>query len=107
MTSSSPIVEIAVDQARLDAAAAPQFREHISARLTERPDRVLLDMRPVQFVDSTGLGVLVSLLKMMAAGGKIAIVGANESVRRLLAMTKLDTLFLLFDDEGEARAALA
>lgn len=106
MSDDGGILEIAVDFERLDAMAAPAFREALTERLASRPDRVLLDLSNVRFVDSTGLGVLVALLKMMGPGGRVAVSGAAASVRRLFEMTRLDTLFLLFEGKDEARAAL-
>jgi anti-sigma B factor antagonist len=107
MGSEDAVLEIVVDHERLDAMAAPAFRDQIAASLASNPDRVLLDLRPVQFVDSTGLGVFVSLLKMMGPGGRIAVLGANDGVKRLFQMTRLDSLFRLCEDEDQARAILA
>lgn len=107
MSKDEAIFEIAVDHVRLDAMAAPGFRDHVTTLLSGKPDRVLLDLGKVQFIDSTGIGVFVSLLKMMGPGGRVAVTGANDSVRRLFHMTRLDTLFRLCDDEGQARALLA
>jgi anti-sigma B factor antagonist len=101
------ILEIVVDHERLDAMAAPAFRDQVAASLAGSPERVLLDLHLVQFVDSTGLGVFVSLLKMMGPGGRIAVIGVNEGVKRLFQMTRLDTLFRLCDNEDQARAILA
>ncbi len=103
--SPSPLV-ITVDQPRLDAVAAAQFRATLDPLLADHPERILLDMAPVGFVDSTGLGVLVAMLKRMGPGGKVAVVGAAPGVRRLFELTRLDTLFQLCDSEDEARALL-
>ncbi|WP_066557222.1 STAS domain-containing protein [Croceicoccus bisphenolivorans] len=102
---SEPIL-IRVDHARLDAAVAPAFKDEISARVTAGERRVLLDLSAVQFMDSTGLGVLVSLLKRMGGDGKIAVVGAGPAVLKLLQLTRLDTLFTICGSEDEARDAL-
>jgi len=106
MAQGADILEIAIDHPRLDAAAAPAFRQHIQGRLDHRPERVLLDLRQVNFIDSTGLGVLVSMLKQMGPQGRIAIVGASPAVQRLLQITKLDSLFLQCPTVAEAHAAL-
>lgn len=107
MGNSADILEIAVDHIRLDAMAAPGFRDQVATLLSGKPDRVLLDLDKVQFIDSTGIGVFVSLLKMMGPGGRVAVTGANDGVRRLFHMTRLDTLFRLCDDKGQARGVLA
>jgi len=107
MAEGDDILRITVNFPRLDAATAPACRGEIEENLQEAPRRVLVDLSLVSFVDSTGLGVLVALVKKMSADGKIAVVGANAAVRRLFQITKLDTLFLLCDSEDAAHAALA
>ena len=107
MTGSSGILEITIDHPRLDAAAAPAFREELMGRFEDQPERVLLDLSHVEFIDSTGLGVLVSMLKRMGANGRIAVVGVAPAVQRLFQITRLDTLFLQCDSTAAAHDALA
>ena len=107
MAASTEILEIVVDHPRLDAAAAPAFRQELAGRFEHRPDRVILDLANVEFIDSTGLGVLVSMLKQMGTNGRIVIVGASPAVKRLLQITRLDTLFFQCDSMSAAHDALA
>ncbi len=97
---------VTVDTDRLDAAAAPAFKKALEAHVTGQPRRVVIDASQIQFLDSTGLGVFVSLLKMMGEPGILAIVGAQPAVRRLLQITQLDRIFRLFDTLSDAEAAL-
>jgi len=106
MADDTPPLEIAIDLPRLDAAAAPSFRQDLAGMLDHKPDRVLIDLSRVEFIDSTGLGVLVSLLKQMGPNGRIAVVGAAPAVKRLLQITRLDTLFLQCESRAEAHAQL-
>src|SRR5688572_15970078 len=76
MTDDPGIIRIDVPFPRLDAAAAPELRKQLEGGPHEGHERVMLDLSAVEFIDSTGLGVLVSLLKQMASGGRIAVVGA-------------------------------
>ena len=93
-----------VRKSRLDAASAPQFRtEAIGGAAGGR--RILLDVSEVSFVDSTGLGSLVSLLKSLEPQTELAVAGVQPNVRRLFAMTKLDKVFTLYDTVGEAERA--
>ena len=103
---TSPVLELTVPEARIDAAAAPAFKQRMSEALAAGTRRLVLDMSGVQFVDSTGLGVLVSLLKQMGEGSRIAVVGAAPGVKRLFQITRLDSLFVLADDFPAAHAAL-
>jgi anti-sigma B factor antagonist len=92
---------------RLDAAVAPDFKSAVTAGLQERPKAAILHAGTLNFVDSTGLGAIVSVMKQMGSDGFFAIVGATPNVRRLLSMTGLDRVFRLFANQAEAEAALA
>lgn len=100
------VLIIPVTIERLDAAAAPDFKREVESILNGH-DRVLLDLATVKFIDSTGLGALVAMVKQMGAGGKVAVIGAGAPVERLFRITQLDTVFRLCEDEGEAHAILA
>jgi anti-sigma B factor antagonist len=100
------ILSITITESRLDAAAAPAFKAALQSNVTGSPRRVIVDMEAVQFLDSTGLGVLVSLMKMMGQKGGLAIAGAQPAVRRLLQITQLDHVFRLFENKTAAEAAL-
>lgn len=101
------LLVIDIGQKRLDAAEAPRFKQALAENVTGNPSRVVIDLGEVDFIDSTGLGTLVSLLKMMGPDGTLGVAGAGPSVRRLLAITRLDSIFSLFDSREEALAALA
>ena len=102
MTDNYDIIQITPAFDRLDAAAAPQFKGELEASLPDGSSRVLLDLHKVSFVDSTGLGALVGLLKRLGGSGKIAVVGANPAVRRLFQLTRLEELFNLSESEEDA-----
>lgn len=91
---------------RLDAVRAPAFKQALAANISDRPLRVLIDATDVDFIDSTGLGALVGLLKLMGEGGRVAVAGAKPGVRRLFEITRLDTVFALSDDHEAASVAL-
>ncbi len=107
MTDDPGIIRIDVPFPRLDAAAAPELRKQLEGGPHEGHARVMLDLSAVEFIDSTGLGVLVSLLKQMASGGRIAVVGAGPAPRKLFQITRLDTLFILCADEEQAHRELS
>src|SRR5829696_2887032 len=107
MTPADTLVEIAIGVRRLDAAAAPAFKQEAAGALVKRPSRLVLDLSAVEFVDSTGLGALVGLLKQMAPGARVALVGVRPAVQRLLQITRLNSLFIVSASVAEARHALA
>ncbi|MBN2141532.1 MAG: STAS domain-containing protein [Desulfovibrionaceae bacterium] len=83
---------------RLEAANAPRFKAQMLARLGQGVTRVVLDMSGLDFVDSTGLGALLSCNKAMAERGEMVLAGPGEKIRRLLAITRLDRVFSIVDD---------
>lgn len=94
-----------VDQ-RLDAVRAPAFKQALIDNIHDQPKRVMIDASKVDFIDSTGLGALVALLKMMGEGGRIVVAGAKPPVRRLFEITKLDSVFSLVADPEAGAVAL-
>jgi len=81
----------------LDSTKAPQFRADITKIVQAGADVVLIDLKEVTFVDSSGLGALVSALKnVRSSGGKLCICSINEQVRMLFELTSMDRVFYVF-----------
>jgi anti-sigma B factor antagonist len=67
--------------------------------------KFVIDFSQTGYIDSSGLGVLVSLAKKVReAGGDLRLAGLNDDLRTLFELTKLDTLFTLVDSVEEAVA---
>lgn len=79
----------------LDLASAPPLREVLAGLLGEdRPERLVLDLSDLLYVDSTGLSVFVSAHKRAAATGvEFSLINPNSSVRKLFQITALDQVF--------------
>jgi anti-sigma B factor antagonist len=78
----------------LDVTSSPQVRNEVVRLLTDGATDVVLDLSAVPFVDSFGLGVLVSALKRTRSnGGNLALVVTEPNVQRLLTLTGLDEVF--------------
>jgi anti-sigma B factor antagonist len=89
----------------LDVATSPRLRELLVTALTEGRRHLVLDLTGVQFLDSTGLGVIVGLLKRARTlGGDLRIVCPNGSVRRVFEITALDRTMPLSDTVDAALA---
>lgn len=89
---------------RLDAAVAPRFREEALARVTGATC-VVLDLSAVDFMDSTGLGCVVAVMKRLQPGGDLRLVGVGERVSAVLRLTRLDAVFRAFETTEQALAA--
>lgn len=107
-STDSGMLTVRLTERRLDASLAPACKDAVTRHVTDRPRRVLVDAGLVDFIDSTGLGILIFLLKQMGDGGRIVVADAKPAVRRLIQMTKLDSIFTLSDSlEGAAIALQA
>ena len=76
-------------------------------RREEKADTVILDFTEVPYIDSSGLGSLVSAyISRHKMGRRVALTGVNERVFRLFEVTHTDSLFLIFDTVDHALEAL-
>lgn len=109
------ITEKTIDQATvltltgdLDSFSSGYLKEHINRLFEQGVYRLVIDLSSVGFVDSAGLGQLVGALKMcFHHAGNLVLVGTNEAVTDLLRLTKLDTVFKVFDSVDEAAASFS
>ena len=75
----------------LDLTTAPRLREELVRVVVGGQPRVILDLQEVDFVDSTGLGVIVGLLKRTRSqGGDLRLVSTRPGMRKILELTALD-----------------
>jgi len=89
----------------LDLTTAPRLRERVVQVVSEGQPRVVLDLEGVDFVDSTGLGVLVGLLKRTRSqGGDLRLVSTRRSLQKVLELTSLDRALPLARTVDEALA---
>jgi len=88
----------------LDTLNAQEFSDRFGSP-PEGAETVLLDMGLVEYVDSSGLGAILALVReTLSRGGRIAICGAKPSVRVLFKMVKLAKLLPVFDTLEEGRS---
>ena len=78
----------------LDTATAPVLRDHVVRLISEGRTQLVFDCTNLEFIDSTGLGVLIGArARALAANGSVALQGVSSSMRRLLVVTGIDGLF--------------
>ena len=99
---------VLVLRGEIDIATAPQFRQ----AMVEAADRVgavvVVDLDQVEFIDSTGLGVLVGGLKRArTSGGDLVLVCTQPRILRLLEVTRLDRALDVYESVAAAAAATA
>ena len=79
------------------------FRDVIETLAKDGPAKIILNMREVDFIDSLGLGTMVMCYtRLKKTGGVAKLSLLNRRNLELLLLTKIDTIFEVFDDETEA-----
>jgi len=89
----------------LDASNANQFKQDIMPTLNGHL-RVVFEMSQLKFVDSSGLGALLSCLRHLNAnGGELKLAGMQKSVQALFELVRMHRIFELYPTREEALAA--
>jgi anti-sigma B factor antagonist len=89
---------VVVVRGEIDAHTAPTLKERLLALIDEGIDRVVVDLREVDFIESVGLGALVAVRKRLRPSDKSLCLVIDESqtvVRRTFSITGLDKVFPL------------
>src|SRR5690606_26845908 len=90
----------------IDVYTAPVLRERLAALHEKGRHELVIDLRAVRFMDSTGLGVLVGVLKRVRlAGGSLALVIDSERVLKVFHITALTQIFEIHPSLPHALAA--
>lgn len=85
----------------LDGTQAEAFRQEVDAALAEGVDTLLIDLKDITFVDSSGLGILVVVLKKVRASNKeMYVCSINDQVRMLFELTSMDRVFEVLPDRA-------
>jgi anti-sigma B factor antagonist len=84
------------------------LKEAVRNQFNEGNVQLILNLGDVSYIDSSGLGELVSIFTTVRAkGGDVKLVNLTSKAKDLLQLTKLLTVFDTYDDEAKALAALS
>ena len=84
-----------------------ELKQKVLEELEKGERKFVVDFEKTGYIDSSGLGVLVSLSKKIREqGGELRLANLNEDLRTLFELTKLDTLFQIADSRDEALQGL-
>jgi len=94
-----------VEVGELTVGNRERFKQLVLERVASGARKFLMDFGESSYIDSTGLGALVSLSRKIAeVGGRLRLTGLNEDLQTLFELTKLDTVFDLADTRAAAMA---
>jgi anti-sigma B factor antagonist len=101
----SPSSEVCVVtlEGEIDVYTSIQLKQDIATILAEGQKYVVLNVSKVEYLDSTGLGVLIGTLKRLReTGGNLVIVGPAPRITRIFEITGLYKIFAIYATEEEA-----
>ncbi len=97
------IVEVAGE---VDVHTAPELDVAVSALISDGATRVVIDLSNVEFLDSTGLGVLVKALKRLReSDGSLDVVATTDRITKVFRITGLDAVIGIHASVDDALAA--
>jgi anti-sigma B factor antagonist len=92
---------------RITLGVDPALRSRVEAAMQGGAKDIVLDLTGLDYVDSSGIGSLVSSFTFARnSGGRLVLVGLNKKVKDLLQITKLYTVFQMFENTDAALASL-
>jgi anti-sigma B factor antagonist len=82
------------------------FRDSLKDLVAKGQKKVLLNLAEVSYIDSSGIGEMVSgFTSVSNGGGQLKLLNLTKRIQDLLQITKLYTVFEVFDDEAKAVAS--
>lgn len=85
-----------------------ELMDEISDELSNGDRNILIDMENMQYMNSTGLNILINILtQTRSKGGEVIIANVPEKINKLLVITKLNSVFNIKDNIEQAKTELA
>lgn len=104
LTRTDDALVVVVD-GQLVVANRQEFKQLILDQVEQGVRLAIVDFSASAYIDSSGLGALVSLGKRLReSGGDLRLTGLNDDLRTLFELTRLDSLFPLFASRDDALA---
>ncbi len=90
----------------IDLHVSPVVTESLNAMIKKKPERIVIDLSRVTYIDSSGLAALIlAMQEVEAYGGKFFLSGLQETLRLIFETSRLDRTFRIFPDVDAALAA--
>ncbi len=95
-------------EGEVDVYTAPALRQAIMDQVENGAKHLLIDLTRVEYLDSTGLGILIGGVKRLKEqGGSLRLVGPSARITRIFDITGLNKIFDVYATEQDALAAAA
>jgi anti-sigma B factor antagonist len=101
-----PGVWVLTARGELDYAECAAFRKLVERIVSEMPAACIVDFSGIDYLDSSGLGLLLSLYREYGGAGGHLVLVASDTVDGILEITRLDNVFTTSDTVGGALASV-
>ena len=90
----------------IDLHVSSAVSESFNAMIKKKPERIVIDLSRVTYIDSAGIAVLIlAMQEVEAYGGKFFLSGLQETLRLIFETSRLERVFRIFPDVDAALAA--
>ena len=99
-TESITIIELSGE---VDAQRSPEIKSKMRELIAEGKNKIVIDLEQVKYMDSSGLGVLVSGLKAARKeSGDLKLTALQAEVQNIFELTQLNKVFEIFENQADA-----
>ena len=106
-TKAGDIVILTVKKDRIAADVVAGFKQGLADYAAQGNQKIVLDLSEVSFIDSSALGALISVLKLVGSDGELVLCSAQHAVAGMFKLTRMNKIFRIFDNRDEAISALS
>ena len=92
---------------RLDSYVAEAFKSHMKDLVANGHLHIVLDLSDIGFVDSSGLGAIISTMIALRPQGQLMVCNARDNVLSLFRLTRMDRVIPMKNDVNEALQAMS
>jgi len=89
---------------RIDASVAIRFKDEMRKLTDGARGRVVLDLEPIAFVDSSGLGAVVAVMKQLGGTKRLELANLQPTVAKVFRLTRMDSVFTIHTSIASALA---
>ena len=93
---------ITVLESRIDAASAIAFKDRMRDLTTDGQGRVVLELADVNFVDSSGLGAIVAVMKLLGPERPLELATLSPMVEKVFRLTRMGSVFTIHSSASSA-----
>jgi anti-sigma B factor antagonist len=99
-------IVIKVLEGRLDACVKEEIESQANQAIQKEFNGFVFNLSQIEFMDSAGLGILVSVLRRLQMESKVTVCSLKEVVKNLFELTRMNSVFPVFADEESAIKAI-